>query len=127
MRERLTDEIVELVELAVVGGQHKFAVDDAQLGAVLERMSIETEQVEHAPERPDVDARVYALIAVQVEHLGRPIHGRGLFGDLVLDQIALVRRPRVVRLEDVRGGAAEVAQLDLVVRRHQEVLQLLII
>lgn len=115
---------MKLVELFIIRWYDKLAVDDSQLGAILERMSIEAEQVEHTAESPDVTARVDSLIAVEVEHLGRSIHGRGLLGDLVLDETALVGRPRVVGRKHLGGGAPEVAQFYLERRRDEEILEL---
>ena len=118
------NEVVEVLELDVAGWNDVLAVDDAQLGAVLERMPVEAEQVEHAAHRPNVRAHVYRLVAVQVEHLGCAVHWGCLFGDLVFDEAAFVSRPAVVWCVHCHCGASEVAQFDLVIRRHQKVLQL---
>lgn len=87
-------------------------------------MLVEAQDEEDTAERPDVRLRVDAVVVVQVEHLWRSVARRRLLGDLVLDQTALVDRPRVVGLVDRGRGAAKVAQLDLVVGRDQVVLEL---
>ena len=125
--DALTNEIVEVGEVAVVGRYLIFAVDDAELGRVLERMLVEAEHKQDTAERPHVHLCVDAIVAVQVEHLGRAIHRRRVLGHLVLDETPLVGRPRVVRREHLGRRAAEVAQLNLVVLRYEEVLELIFV
>ena len=109
-------------ELCVIGGYLVIGVDYPQLSSVLVRMLVEAENEQHTAQRPDVCLSVDAVVVVEIEHLWRPVARRRLLGDLVLDEAPLVHRPRVVRLVDSGGGAAKVAQFDLIVARDQVVL-----
>ena len=73
---------MEVLVLGVSLWDGVVAVDDAQLGRILERVSVVAEQVEHAAQRPDVGLRVDPVVVPRVQHLGRPVHGRRVLGHL---------------------------------------------
>lgn len=67
---------MEALIALVVGVERVVAIEDRELGRVLERMLHVAQRVEDTAERPHVDRVVYLTIVPRVEHLWRAVHRR---------------------------------------------------
>lgn len=68
--------------------------------------------VDDASQRPHVHFRSDLIVGPQVQLLWCPVHGSGHIGQVLLQHVPLLGIPGDVRLEDLRGRRAKVAQLD---------------
>ena len=76
-------------------------------------MAREPKEEDEATESPDVEARVDGEVEVGVHSLRRSVHGSRLARQLLLEERALHRRPRLLGNEGRVCRASKVAQLDV--------------
>lgn len=96
-------------------------IDDAELALLLEGVEAIVEDKQDAAEHPDVDSIIDWVFEVEVDHLGRAIHERGVLLKPLLVMVYLGLRQRL-QLYLFRAAAAQVAQLCNSICRNQNVL-----
>ena len=105
-----------------VGRNRVRAVENLQRRVGGKRVRAEAQRVQDAAQRPTIGLWANLVLSVQVDHLGRAVHGRRIFGDALLLLQSLFAR--ALRGQHVARRRAEIAEHVFAARREKHVFEL---